>query len=363
MAAVMRALVKDKDAPGLSFDTNRHLPVGATGEPGAPGPEEVLIRVTHAGICGTDKHIWDWDEWSRKRIPLGIVTGHEFVGVIMAVGDSVTGLRAGQRVTAEGHIVRSPDTASRTGDAHVARDMVVIGVDRDGCFTDYLMMPARNIWPVPDEIPDRYAAIMDPLGNAVHTVMAAGVSGRTVLVSGVGTIGLMAVNVAKALGAHAIFAVDIDDRKLNIARELGADEAFDARDIDPGGGPAGWVERIRRMTDGDGVDVLLEMSGFPSALDAGFQALRNGGTAALLGTPSKPVQFDFASHIIFKGATVKGVTGRRMWETWIHMERLMLAGKLDLDKVITHEMPLEDYAKAFDLMEKGEAIKVVLRIG
>lgn len=361
-ATTMRALVKVRDEPGLDLDPVRPLPTGSTGRVGEPGPDEVLLRVLLAGVCGTDRHIWEWDQWSRRRIPLGVVTGHEFVGVVEKVGAAVRGLAPGDRVAAEGHIVRSQDLASRTGDAHVARDMVVIGVDRDGCFADYIMMPAANIWPLPEAIPDRHAAIMDPLGNAVHTVMSAGVSGRTVLVSGVGTIGLMAVAVAKALGAHAIFAVDVDERKLNLARELGAEETFDARDIDPAGGPGGWVEQLRRRTGGDGVDVLLEMSGFEAALDAGFRALRNGGVAALLGTPAEPVRFDLAEHVIFKGARVVGVTGRRLWETWVHMERLLLAGAIPLDRIITHTLPLERYAEAFALMQRGEAIKVLFDV-
>ncbi|MEC9373313.1 MAG: L-threonine 3-dehydrogenase, partial [Planctomycetota bacterium] len=309
-----------------------------------------------AGICGTDRHIYEWDEWSQRRIPIGIVLGHEFVGVVEKIGANVKSVKPGQRVSGEGHITAGDDYLSRIGEAHIAREMKVIGIDRDGCFADFLMMPAENLWPIADQIPDRHAAILDPLGNAVHTVMEANVSARSALVMGVGIIGLMAVTVAKAAGAARVFAVDVDDRRLEIARELGADDVFNAKQGDA------WIETVRKATRGEGVDALLEMSGAAPAVDAGFRALRNGGTAAMLGTPAKPMTFDLAKHIIFKGATVKGITGRRMYETWYQMEDLLLSGKMNLDAVITHELPLEDYEEGFRLMQTGDAIKVILNI-
>ncbi len=352
----MRALVKAQPAPGLSFVADRPVPRGSTGKPGEPGPREVLIRVKKAGVCGTDRHIWEWDHWAQSRIPVGIVTGHEFMGVIEKVGSAVTRWKPGQRVSAEGHITAFSDYNSRTGNAHVASDTKVIGVDRDGCFADFLMMPEENIWPLHPDIPDRFAAIMDPLGNAVYTVMAANVSAKSVLITGVGIIGLMAVMVAKAAGALRIFVTDTNPKRLALARDLGADEAFDPTS------DRRWVEKVRAATRGDGADALLEMSGAPTAIDEGFRALRPGGVAALLGTPAKPAMFDLASHIIFKGATVLGIHGRRMWETWYQMEALLLSGRLDLDRVITHELPLEDFARAFALMQSGEGIKIVLNI-
>ncbi len=352
----MRALVKAKDGPGLEFDPKRPLPMGSHGVAGEPGPGEVLIRVTHAGICGTDRHIWEWDEWARGRIPVGIVTGHEFVGRIEKVGAGVEHVSIGQRVSAEGHITAGMDYNSRTGNAHVARDTKVIGIDRDGCFAEFLMMPAANVWPIREGIPDKVAAIMDPLGNAVHTVMAADVSAKSVLVMGVGIIGLMAVTVARAAGAARIFAVDLDDRRLKIAKDLGADEAFNS------GRGDGWIDEVKKATRGEGVDALLEMSGAAPAVDAGFRALRNAGVAAMLGTPGKPMTFDFARHVIFKGATVRGITGRRMYETWYEMDDLLATGRLNLDPIITHEIALEEFAKGFEAMQSGEAIKVVMRV-
>ena len=315
------------------------------------------IRVRKAGICGTDRHIWEWDDWAASRIPVGIVTGHEFVGTIESVGGAVTRYKPGQRVSAEGHITKGVDYNSRTGNAHIASDTRILGVDRDGCFADYVVVPEENVWPLHESIPDKVAAVLDPLGNAVHTVMAAGVSARSVLISGVGIIGLMAVTVAKAAGAGRIFATDVNPPRLDLAKRLGATDAFDVREGD------GWIKEVRTACRGEGVDVLLEMSGAPSAFDQGFRALRNGGTAALLGLPAKPMTFDFNTNIVFKGCTVLGINGRRMFETWYQMEELLLSGKLELDEIITHEFPLEQYRKAFDTMRSGEGIKVVLDMG
>jgi len=350
----MRALVKSRDEPGLWFEDAHPLPAGSTGIPGEPGPTDVLIRVKMAGVCGTDRHIYEWDHWSRSRVPVGIITGHEFVGTIEKIGAGVTRVEVGQRVTAEGHITAGTDYNSRTGNAHIARDMRILGVDRDGCFADYVMVPQYNVWPLNKGVPDRIAAVMDPLGNAVHTVMSAGVSAQSVLITGAGIIGLMAVTVARAAGASKVFVTDVDPRRLEIARKLGADFVFD-----PTRGDA-WIDIIDQHTPGGGCDVLLEMSGAVSAINAGFRALRNGGTAALLGIPGKPIEFDLSNHIIFKGARVLGINGRHMWKTWYQMEELILSGRLRLDDIITHTLPFERYEDAFKLMQSGDGIKVVL---
>ena len=345
--ATMRCLFKQHAGPGLEYSDTRPRPV--------PGPRDVLIRVKKVGICGTDRHIWEWDEWAAGRIPVGVVTGHEFVGTIEAVGSAVTKYKPGLRVSAEGHITAWADYNSRTGNAHVAADTKVIGIDRDGCFADYVVVPEENVWPVHPSIPDKVAAVFDPLGNAVHTVMAADVSAKSVLITGVGIIGLMAVTVAKAAGASRIFATDVDARRLALARKLGAVETFDGRGKD-------WVRQVRTACRGEGVDVLLEMSGAPVAIDAGFDALRNGGTAAILGVLSRPMTFDLNRHVVFKGATVLGIYGRRMFETWYQMEELLLSGRLELDDIITHEFPLEQFRKGFETMISGEGIKVVMSV-
>ena len=343
----MRALYKHHAGEGLAFDAKRPRPV--------PGPREVVIKVKKVGICGTDRHIWQWDEWAAGRIPVGIVTGHEFVGVIDEIGSAVSRYEVGQRVSAEGHITGGTDYNSRTGNAHIASDTSIIGIDRDGCFAEYVKVPEENVWPVHPDISDRLAATFDPLGNAVHTVMGAGVSAQTVLISGVGIIGLMAVTVAKAAGAARIFCTDVNPPRLALARKLGAVEAYDARD-------RGWIDDIKSQTGGEGVDVLLEMSGADSAFDQGFRALRNGGRAALLGLPAKNINFDFNQNIIFKGCTVLGINGRRVWETWYQMEKLLLSGRLELDEIITHEFKLEEFERAFETMISGEGIKVLMNL-
>ncbi len=344
----MRALFKHHAGPGLELDPQRPIP--------AVGPRDVLVRVTHAGICGTDRHIWEWDHWAANRIPVGIVTGHEFVGVVERLGSATTGkVKVGQRVSAEGHICSWTDYNARTGNAHIAKDTQILGVDRDGVFAEFVSVPEENIWPVHPSIPDHIAAVFDPLGNAVHTVMSANVSAKTVLITGVGIIGLMAVTVAKCAGASRIFVTDVDEKRLTLARKLGAVEAFKANDPK-------WIEKVRAHTRGDGPDVLLEMSGNPHAIDDGFRALRMGGTAALLGIPSRQISFDLSNHVIFKGATVLGVNGRRMFETWYQMEEMLLSGRLELDEIITHQIPLAEFARGFALMQSGEGIKIVMKM-
>ncbi|MHA7814742.1 MAG: L-threonine 3-dehydrogenase [Phycisphaerales bacterium] len=342
----MRSLIKHHAGTGLAFREDRFVP--------EPKAREVRIKVSKVGICGTDRHIWEWDDWASNRIPVGIITGHEFVGVIDKVGSAVTKYEPGQRVSAEGHLTDGVDYNSRTGNAHIASDTTIFGIDRDGCFADYIVVPEDNVWPVHPDIPDKYAAILDPLGNAVHTVMAAGVSTKTVLISGVGIIGLMAVTVARAAGASRIYCTDVNPPRLELAKKLGATDAFDARDD-------AWIERVREETY-EGVDVLLEMSGAPAAMDQGFRALRNGGTAALLGLPAKSVDFDFNKHIIFKGCTVLGINGRKMWDTWYQMEKLLLSGRLELDDIVTHEFPIEQFEQAFETMISGEGIKVLMSV-
>ena len=343
----MRALVKHHAGPGLKFDASRPKPVC--------GPRDVLVRVKKVGICGTDRHIWEWDQWAASRIPVGIVTGHEFVGTIEAVGSAVSKYAPGLRVSAEGHTTAWKDYNARTGNAHIASDTRIIGIDRDGCFADYVVVPEENVWPVHSSIPDKIAAVLDPLGNAVHTVMAAGVSAKSVLITGTGIIGLMAVTVAKAAGAGRIFATDIDPKRRALAKKLGATEAFDPRD-------GGWIGEIRKACRGEGADVLLEMSGAAPALTQGFEALRNGGTAALLGLFKKPEVFDWNALVIFKGCTVLGINGRKMFETWYQMEELLLSGKLELDEIVTHEFPIEQFEKAHNTMISGEGIKVVMSV-
>ncbi|MEO0482529.1 MAG: L-threonine 3-dehydrogenase [Planctomycetota bacterium] len=347
--ATMRALVKHHAGEGLELDPKRPMPT--------VGPHDCLIRIHKAGICGTDRHIWEWDEWAQSRIPVGIVTGHEFVGVIAAIGQAVTKYKVGERVSAEGHLTKGRDYLSLTGNKHIASDVHIFGVDSDGIFADYAAIHEDNIWDVHPDVPDKYAAVYDPLGNAVHTVMAAGVSGKTVLVSGTGIIGLMTVAVAKAAGATRIYCTDINPPRLELAKKLGAHRCFDVR---PEADGDSWIHDLRAETRGLGVDCLLEMSGAPKAMDQGFQSLRPGGVAALLGLPARSVDFDFNANIIFKGCTVLGINGRKMWETWYQVEEFIRFGGVNLDDIITHEFAFNDYEEAFRVMMSGEGIKVLL---
>lgn len=343
----MPALRKLHNEPGLWLVNDAPLP--------EIGPRDVLVNVTHAGICGTDRHIYEWDAWSRSRVKLGITTGHEFVGRVAAVGSAVNRVAVGQRVSAEGHIGCGVCQPCRTGNGHICEKVDILGIDCDGCFAPYVRVPEENIWPVHASIPDHIAAVFDPLGNAMHTVMAAGVSGRSVLITGVGIIGLMAVTIAHAAGAGTILVTDRDPKRLALAKQLGADVTFSADDAD-------WPQQARKLTHDQGPEVLLEMSGHPKAIRQGFAALRNGGTAALLGLPAEPVALDLPNDIIFKGATVLGINGRRMFETWYQVENFLLSGRLNLEPIVTHRLPMKDFEAGFKLMQSGEAIKVVLEM-
>ena len=347
ISRTMVAIKKKQAGPGLTWEPLAAVPT--------VGPGDVLVAVTHAAICGTDRHIYEWDEWSANRVPLNVTVGHEFVGRVVAMGDAVTRAGLGDRVSAEGHVGCGICEPCRCGNGHICEKVDIIGIDRDGCFAQYVKIPEQNIWPVHEGIPDHVAAVFDPLGNAMHTVMAAGVSGRSVLITGVGIIGLMAVSIARAAGAGTIFVTDTNPDRLELARKLGADITYDATE-------SGWPAAARKATQDQGPQVLLEMSGHPDAIRQGFAALRNGGTAALLGLPAKPVALDLPNDIIFKGATVLGINGRRMFETWYQVESFVLSGRIQLDQIITHQLDMQDYDKGIKLMQSGEAIKVVLKV-
>jgi threonine 3-dehydrogenase len=342
----MRALRKASAGPGFSLE---RVPVPAV------GPNDVLIEVKAVGLCGTDLHIYTWDHWAQRRIKPPVTIGHEFMGHVVAVGDAVRLVGVGDRVSAEGHLACGVCTLCRTGQAYICEHVQIIGVDTDGAFADYIRMPESNVWKLDPSIPDAWAAIFDPLGNAVHTVMAAGVSTKSVVITGVGSIGLMAIPVARAAGAAKVFAVDVNPQKLALAKRVGADETFVATDPD-------LVEQIVARTGGDGVDVLLEMSGSGSAINNGLMMVRNGGVAALLGIPSDDVEINLAERIIFKGLTVLGINGRRMFETWYQTQALVTSGRVDLTPIITHELRFEQYDEAFALMKSGEAAKIVLKL-
>lgn len=343
----MRAITKQQPTPGLT--------VTDVAEPTC-GPLDVLIRVHHAGVCGTDLHIADWNEWAQGRIKPPLVLGHEFAGEIVEIGEDIgSEFHAGQLVTAEGHIVCGHCRQCRTGNAHICQRTQIIGVDRDGAFAELMAMPALNVMPL-NGIPTMIGAIMDPLGNAFHTVLSGDVSGGAVLIVGCGPIGCFAVGVAKAAGAGKVLASDINDNRLALAQRMGANVLLNPKKDDV-------VARVLAETGGDGADLVCEMSGHPDAINQAFRAARLGGHVSLLGLPKGAVPVNLATDVIFKGLTIYGVIGRKMYETWHQMRSFLASGLLDPQPVITHRYPLEEIDGALAAIRSGGAGKVILEIG
>jgi threonine 3-dehydrogenase len=344
LPTTMRALVKERAGPGMSL---REVPVPAY------GPTDVLIRVHKAGICGTDQHIWNWDPWAASRVHPPCIIGHEFMGAVAATGALVKTVAVGQRVSAEGHIADGTCLLCRTGLSHICSGVKVIGVDRDGCFADYIAMPESNIWKLDAAVPDVWAAIFDPFGNAVHTVSEARVSLKSVLITGAGAIGLMSVAVAAAAGASKIIAVDPNTHKLALAKKLGAHAVFAPTDPD-------LRREILKHNAGAGPDVFLEMSGSPAALESGLGLLRHGGRAAILGISAGKVTLDVSELIVLKGVTLVGIFGRKIWETWFQMQDLVKGQRVDLAPVISHIVPFERFEECFTTLKQQEAVKIVM---
>lgn len=317
------------------------------------GPRDVLVKVKVASVCGTDLHIYNWDQWAQNRIHPPLVPGHEFCGHVAAIGDEVTTVKEGDFVSAEMHVNCGKCFQCRTGQAHICQFVKIIGVDADGAFAEYVTIPESNIWKLDPAIPADYASILDPLGNAVHTVLAGEIAACTVAIVGCGPIGLFSIAVARAVGATQVFALEVNEPRRKIARQMKADYV-----IDPSRENA--KEIVMNGTGGIGVDVVLEMSGKTPGIKAGFDILRLGGRVSLLGIPSKPVELDFANDLIFKGATVQGINGRLMYKTWYQMQALLKAGKLDLNPVITDRMAMTDFSKGMDRLKTGEASKILL---
>ena len=317
------------------------------------GLTDVLVKVKVASVCGTDLHIYNWDQWAQNRIHPPLIPGHEFCGNVAAVGAEVTSVKEGDFVSAEMHVACGKCLQCRTGEAHICQNVSIIGVDANGAFAEYVVIPESNIWKLDPAIPQEYASILDPLGNAVHTVLAGDIAAKTVAITGCGPIGLFAIAVAKACGAAQVFAIEVNEYRRKIAQQMKADYVLDPTKDDVLG-------TVLDATNGIGVDVLLEMAGHPEAINLGFNILRRGGRASLLGIPSKPVSFDLADQIIFKGAVVQGINGRLMYKTWYQMNALLKAGKLDLDPVITDRMAMSDFSKGMDRLKTGEASKILL---
>ena len=337
----MRAILKPEPGPGLVMADVPEPPVG---------PNDVLVRVTQTSICGTDLHIAAWDEWAAATIPAPMVIGHEYVGVVEQVGSEVERIVVGERVSGEGHIVCGRCRNCQAGRRHLCINTVGVGVNRNGAFAELVAVPGTNIQHVPDDIPDDVAAVLDPLGNAVHTALHFDVVGEDVLITGAGPIGMMAVAVARHVGARYIVVTDVNEYRLELAETMGADREVHA-DTDLGGVMAELGMR-------EGFDVGLEMSGQPSALHDMITHMNNGGDIALLGIPPKQAPIDW-NDIVFKGLTLQGIYGRRMFETWYKMLAMLETG-LDITPVITHHFPADDFETALDVMRTGECGKVIL---
>jgi threonine 3-dehydrogenase len=338
----MKALVKAKAEPGLWMET-RPLP--------EIGPEDVLIRVRKTGICGTDVHIWNWDDWAQRTVPVPLVTGHEFAGEIVEIGRNVEGLSIGQRCSGEGHLIGKLSRQSRAGKFHLDPATRGIGVNEPGAFAEYLRLPAFNVVPLPDTIDDEIGAILDPLGNAVHTALSFDLVGEDVLITGAGPIGIMAAAVARHVGARHVVITDVNPARLELAGQVA--------DVVPVNVATDDLAAVKsRFRIVQGFDVGMEMSGNQAALDQMVEELVMGGRIAMLGIPPGKSPVDW-SRIVFKAITIKGVYGREIFETWYKMIA-MLENGLDVRRVITHRMKAADFAQGFDAMRSGQSGKVVL---
>ena len=321
----------------------------------APVPEighnDILIRVSKTAICGTDVHIYNWDEWAQQTIPVPMTVGHEFVGVVEEIGVEVRGLERGDRVSGEGHVTCGYCRNCRAGRRHLCRNTVGVGVNRPGCFAEYLCLPAVNAFKIPEAISNDLASIFDPFGNAAHTALSFDLVGEDVLITGAGPIGIMAAAIARHAGARFVVITDVNDYRLNLAKKLGA-----TRTVNVSKESLAAVMEELGMTEG--FDVGLEMSGNPQAFDELLEKMNHGGNVALLGIPPKDTRIDW-NQIIFKGLKLKGIYGRAMFETWYKMGS-MLQSHLDLSPVITHHFPIAEFQAGFDAMRSGQSGKVIL---
>lgn len=342
--ATMVAVVKAQAAPGLAL---AEVPVPEIGD------DDVLVRVRAVSICGTDLHIRRWDTWASGRLRPPLVVGHEMCGEVVAVGARVREVAEGDFVSAESHIVCGVCFQCRTGNAHICQNTRILGVDTDGVFAEYVRIPATNAWKNPPSMPWELAALQENFGNSVHTALSLDARGKVVLVTGCGPVGLMAIPVLRAVGARVVLATDISSYRLELARRMGADLALDPSSDD--------VEAtVREQTGGLGVDALLEFSGAAAAIRQGLHLLRDGGEVALLGIPDRPIQLDWAADLVFKGITLRGIVGRRMWDTWYSIRELLHGGLVDLSPVVTHRFALTDFEQAMDTMQGGQSGKVVM---
>jgi threonine 3-dehydrogenase len=338
----MKALVKSKAEKGIWLE---EVPVPDIGH------NDVLIKIKSTSICGTDAHIYNWDEWAQKTIKVPMTIGHEFMGEILELGSEVTGLKIGQRVSGEGHITCGYCRKCRAGNQHLCRNTIGLGVNRTGCFAQYLSFPAKNVYPLPDNIPNNIASFLDPLGNAVHTALSFDLVGEDVLITGAGPIGIMAAAICKKVGARHVVITDVNNYRLDLAKKIG-----DITTVNPEKDSLDDV--MKKLGMKEGFDVGLEMSGNAAAFNQMLEHMNHGGRISLLGIPSAPITIDF-NQIIFKGLILKGIYGREMFDTWYKMITLLQSG-LNVAPVLTHEFGYRDFQQAFDAMATGQSGKVVL---
>ena len=338
----MKSLVKAKAEKGIWLQD--------TPEPEV-GHNDLLIKIRKTAICGTDMHIYNWDEWSQKTIPVPMVVGHEYVGEVVGMGQEVRGFNLGDRVSGEGHITRGHCRNCRAGRRHLCRNTEGVGVNRPGAFAEYLVIPAFNAFKIPDNISDELASIFDPFGNAVHTALSFDLVGEDVLITGAGPIGIMAAAVARHVGARHVVITDINPYRLALAKKMGATRAVDVSKED-------LQEVMNELGMSEGFDVGLEMSGVPVALRDMLNKMNHGGKVAMLGIPPQDVAIDW-NQVIFKGLIIKGIYGREMFETWYKMASLLQSG-LDLSPIISHRFSVDDFQKGFDTMGSGQSGKVIL---
>ncbi|WNK20692.1 L-threonine 3-dehydrogenase [Halomonas piscis] len=338
----MKALAKKHAEPGI-WMIDAPVP--------EPGHNDVLIKIRRTSICGTDLHIYHWDEWAQKTVPVPMITGHEYSGEIVALGEGVDGFAVGDRVSGEGHVTCGYCRNCRAGLRHLCRNSIGVGVNRQGAFAEYMTLPAYNLFKLPDDVAFDLAAIFDPFGNAVHTALAFDLVGEDVLVTGAGPIGIMAAAVARHVGARHVVITDVNDERLALARRMGVTRAVNVS-------RESLTDVMAELAMTEGFDVALEMSGVASAIDQLLDAINHGGKIAMLGIPPGEMPIDW-SRVIFKGLTIRGIYGREMFETWYKMASLIQSG-LDLEPIITHRFAIDDFEQAFALVGEGSSGKVVM---
>jgi threonine 3-dehydrogenase len=338
----VKALVKAKAEPGIWMADVARPQIG---------PNDVLIRMQKTAICGTDMHIYHWDAWAQRNVPVPMAVGHEYVGRIVEMGSEVRGLAIGDRVSGEGHITCGHCRNCRAGRRHLCRNTVGVGVNRPGCFAEYMSLPASNVFKLPDVITDEIASILDPLGNATHTALSFNLVGEDVLITGAGPIGVMGVAIARFVGARHVVITDVNPYRLELARQMGASVALDVR-------TASLDDAMKQLGMEEGFDVGLEMSGNALAFRDMLRTMHHGGNVAMLGIMPKDTGIDW-DQVIFKGLMLKGVYGREMFETWYKMSAMLQSG-LNIGPVITHRLPIGRFAEGFEIMASGQSGKVIL---